>query len=208
AILFYDYCLTFHLELEQFWKRFTFSWASALFVANRYLPLLSLVPALIDYFWDLSESRLLLVHGIFAMICQIIVGALLTIRTYALYNRSKRVLSLLLVTGLVMPSCCVAIMVTYHCMAQLYTLDNAGAWGCMVGFDTLIFILTVIRAVRSESLWTGSLLRRMLRDGTFHTRLQAFSHRTSLRHYLLRSHDDGEHCKHRDASGTCTNSFS
>ncbi|OCH89206.1 hypothetical protein OBBRIDRAFT_732962, partial [Obba rivulosa] len=177
AILCYDYCLTFSLELERFWKSFTLSWASALFIANRYLPLLSLVPILMSYFREFSESvsltcqNLQLFHAFFLIITQSIVGALLGIRIYALYNRSRRILALLFGLGLV--GSILAIVPpdgtgsSYH---SACALDFASDWGYLVVVDTLVFILTVIKAVQSEGLWKGSLFLLLLRDGACITR--------------------------------------
>ncbi|EMD39229.1 hypothetical protein CERSUDRAFT_122656 [Gelatoporia subvermispora B] len=56
AILFYDYCLTVEIEAKHVWRDFDFTWASVLFVMNRYLSLLLSVPILLEVFADLSET--------------------------------------------------------------------------------------------------------------------------------------------------------
>ncbi|EMD36245.1 hypothetical protein CERSUDRAFT_95589 [Gelatoporia subvermispora B] len=56
AILCFDYCLTFTQEVELFWGTCTFSFASALFIVNRYLPLLGSVPVIFEFFGRMPES--------------------------------------------------------------------------------------------------------------------------------------------------------
>jgi hypothetical protein len=53
AILYYDYILTFSIEIERFWTRL--SWASCFFFMNRYLVLLGHIPTIWQYFWSSSD---------------------------------------------------------------------------------------------------------------------------------------------------------
>jgi hypothetical protein len=49
----YDYFLTLSSEIERFWKRRCYcglNWASFLFFANRYLPLLGYIPVTLELF--------------------------------------------------------------------------------------------------------------------------------------------------------------
>lgn len=56
AVLYYDYCLTFSAEAETFWKAFTVSWPSALFIVNRYVSLLGPIPILMENFGNTSQA--------------------------------------------------------------------------------------------------------------------------------------------------------
>lgn len=49
-MLYYDYSLTISREIEHFWKGARLSFASALFVLNRYLGLLGPIPIFFEYF--------------------------------------------------------------------------------------------------------------------------------------------------------------
>jgi hypothetical protein len=49
VILYYEYALTFSMEVERFWPQ-RFSWASCFFYLNRYLSLLGHIPVTMEYF--------------------------------------------------------------------------------------------------------------------------------------------------------------
>ncbi len=60
AILYYDFILTFRLEVEQFWGH-RLSWASGLFFLNRYSSILFNIPLLYEYLGGPSESVYLII---------------------------------------------------------------------------------------------------------------------------------------------------
>ncbi|KAI6145746.1 hypothetical protein EDD17DRAFT_1652709 [Pisolithus thermaeus] len=102
ALLSYDYTLTFSREIELFWKRPRRSWPFVLFIANRYLIILSHVPSSIYTFWspgvDSSYSwcsPLALYDGISIIVVQTIGAIIMTMRIYALYERNRCVLTIL-----------------------------------------------------------------------------------------------------------------
>ncbi|OSX58651.1 hypothetical protein POSPLADRAFT_1049384 [Postia placenta MAD-698-R-SB12] len=112
AILYYDYLLTFSMEVDYFWKQQRwFSWTSLLFILNRYMAVFGVIPIAMEFFADISSDV-----------------ALLVIRTYALYNRSKRMLAVLLVV-----------------YAIGAVADLVAPWGAMLLFDTTIFVLTLYK---------------------------------------------------------------
>ena len=51
AILYYDYLLTFQLEVDRLWSVGRYTWASVLFFVNRYLALLGHIPVIYEFFW-------------------------------------------------------------------------------------------------------------------------------------------------------------
>lgn len=53
AILYYDYFLTLPVEIAYFWPpKHRFTWASSLFLANRYLSLFGHIPVIMESFMD------------------------------------------------------------------------------------------------------------------------------------------------------------
>lgn len=55
AILYYDFVLTIPQEVERYWKR-RLSWGSALFFLNRYSSVLSHIPIIYEYYWNVSQT--------------------------------------------------------------------------------------------------------------------------------------------------------
>ncbi|KAI0831457.1 hypothetical protein BC628DRAFT_1415955 [Trametes gibbosa] len=183
--LYYDYLLTFSDEVEYFWKSANLSIISVLFVVNRYLGLLGPLPLILEYFVDLPEHTYTY-HQAYALASQGIVAVMLVIRTYALYNRSRRILVILLgthVSGALV--CLVAIVVNVspvktvtplpfkYTACDLSLTNNQAthlviAWGAMLWFDTTIFLLTLTQALRMRRYFPGGLLEVMLRDGTLY----------------------------------------
>ncbi|EMD38373.1 hypothetical protein CERSUDRAFT_64629 [Gelatoporia subvermispora B] len=170
AVLYYDYFTTFSMEVERFWKQSPFSCISILFVINRYLSLIGPIPVTIEYFGNIAEI-LQSFHQYYAVFTQAVVAALLLLRTYALYNRDARILCLMLAT------CAAGIVASIWVLLvdKTFTEDSkvalnwpgylVGAWSSMLAFDTLVFVLTLVRAIQVEGLWKGTLFRIMLRDG-------------------------------------------
>ncbi|KAI0807439.1 hypothetical protein C8Q74DRAFT_1227641 [Fomes fomentarius] len=187
AILYYDYTLTISNEIDFFWKSANVSLVSALFVIIRYYGLLGAVPLIVEYFADLSEQRcrqLQTYHQAFAISIQALVAVMLVIRTYALYDRSKKVLALLIISHVGGGAACLISIVTTKSPVQTVTplpftyygcnlsLTNeqgihlALAWAAMLWFDTTIFVLTLVQALRMRRRFPGALLELMFRDGT------------------------------------------
>ncbi|KAJ6576034.1 hypothetical protein DFH09DRAFT_1150244 [Mycena vulgaris] len=103
TLLFYDYFLTLEWEVSRYWGT-PFTWPNFLFFANRYGTLLGNIPVVIQYFWSSKSTprkieicrRLESYHQYFIIVTQLMVGSMLVLRTYALYERSKRVLTLMI----------------------------------------------------------------------------------------------------------------
>ncbi|KAI0362263.1 hypothetical protein OH77DRAFT_38378 [Trametes cingulata] len=183
TLLYYDYVLTVFNEFQYFWRSANMSIISVLFAVNRYLGLLGPIPIAVEYFADLSEKTY---HQGYAICSQAIVAIMLVIRTYALYDRSRRILVLLIVTHLAGALMCLVSIVTTTSPAKTSTplpftykgcdlsLTNAQgihlalAWGAMLWFDTTIFVLTLVQALRMRRHFPGGLLEVMFRDGTIY----------------------------------------
>ncbi|KAI9065137.1 hypothetical protein FKP32DRAFT_1675018 [Trametes sanguinea] len=208
TILYYDYLLTVFDEIEHFWKSAKVSAVSVLFVIIRYLGLLGPVPFALEYFGHLPEKTygcrtLQTYHQAYAIASQAIVAIMLVIRTYALYERNKRILVLLIVTHVGGGIFCLISIVTNLSPAKTsiplpftfstcdLSLTNqqgihlALAWGAMLWFDTTIFVLTFLRALRMRRHLPGGLLEMMFRDGTIYYGIMVAANVTNTITFLV-----------------------
>ncbi|RPD66289.1 hypothetical protein L227DRAFT_570181 [Lentinus tigrinus ALCF2SS1-6] len=190
SMLYYDYLLTLLLEVDLFWSKARFSTVSLLFLINRYLGLFGVVPVILEYFEDLPPSvshlaasrcrQLQTYHEYYAIISQSFAAALLIIRTYALYDRSKRVLISLLALGV---TCIVVVLVCVNVKVlrvtanlplsdpivgcDLYLTAEQGdglCWMSMLCMDTTIFALTLIKMRELGHVIGYGMLRLFFRD--------------------------------------------
>lgn len=192
TLLVYEYCLTLSLEVERFWSSKRLTWSSFLFYLNRYFTLCGHVPLLAEYFLDLkAPSKLTICRGLLsytqflAMVVEIIVGALLILRTYALYAQNRKVLALLLaVTFVGIGIACwfiligkkesrgledyLAVVGCPTAVSQSNALRYAAAWSGKLIFDVLVFGLTVYRSMTLRRVSGSSALTLMLRDGSMY----------------------------------------
>ncbi|KAF9782428.1 hypothetical protein BJ322DRAFT_1111291 [Thelephora terrestris] len=101
TLLVYDYMLTFQLEVELVWKR-QWGLGTVLFVFNRYSPFIESIISLSIRFFFLSPQ---MCEKLTAILTWFIVLGLLTsefilmLRTYAIWDRSRRALYILFSTG-------------------------------------------------------------------------------------------------------------
>jgi Family of unknown function (DUF6533) len=65
VILFYDYLLTLPAEVDRFWHPRSHTWASTVFLANRYLALLGHIPLFIRVFEDPCKTEVSLIYLLF-----------------------------------------------------------------------------------------------------------------------------------------------
>ncbi|TFK21157.1 hypothetical protein FA15DRAFT_758872 [Coprinopsis marcescibilis] len=110
ALFYYDYVLTLTSEINWIWLSGSdFSWISLLFLTNRYINFLGYVPIFFDTFltWKREDTMssfqrcvaLYTFHQVILLLTQVISGLIIIIRIYALYDRNKAILALLLVVG-------------------------------------------------------------------------------------------------------------
>ncbi|KAI0636827.1 hypothetical protein C8Q77DRAFT_1094791 [Trametes polyzona] len=120
------------------------------------------------------------------MLSQAVVAILLILRTYALYNCSKRMLALLVSMHLGGAVHCLSAVLTsksplttditldfHYSLCNLSLTDDQGvhlalAWSAMLWFDTIIFLLTLYKAVQMRRELSGGLLEILFRDGTIY----------------------------------------
>ncbi|RDX56616.1 hypothetical protein OH76DRAFT_1336759, partial [Lentinus brumalis] len=201
TVLYYDYCLTLFSEVEFFWKSASVSTVSVLFVIIRYYGLVGPIPLIFEYFVDLPEDISLIPSF----------SVMLVVRTYALYDRSRRILALLIVTHLGGAIACLITVVTsrspIHTVTPLpftysgcnLSLTNeqyvmhysylALAWSAMLWFDTTIFVLTLVQAFRVRRYFPGGLLEIMFRDGTIYYGILVVSNVCNIITFMVSSSD-------------------
>ncbi|RPD66287.1 hypothetical protein L226DRAFT_609156 [Lentinus tigrinus ALCF2SS1-7] len=188
TVLYFDYSLTVTSEINWYWSPPSLSLSSFLFALSRYFGLLGPIPVFFEYVMtDFSEHRcrqFQLYHQVYAIMSQGIVAILLILRTYALYNCSKRMLIVLIgmhigggiqcltavltgksvltndtALGFKIPGCNLA-------LTNDQGLHLALAWSAMLWFDSCIFALTFWKAIQVRREVAGGLLVTIFRDGT------------------------------------------
>lgn len=185
TLLYYDYALTVTGEITHFWWYGRTSIVSILFFLNRYFTMFGQIPIALDLFGDIPEEscRFLQVYNqYFLMVTQGIVVALLGMRTFALYERSKRIAFLLATIYLIMavvagwaiftshtsrdksediviPSTCNLSLTPQQCHRL------AGIWGTEILFDLTVFALTLSKSLPAVRRSKGTILIVLLRDG-------------------------------------------
>ncbi|TBU35843.1 hypothetical protein BD311DRAFT_648149, partial [Dichomitus squalens] len=205
ALLYYDYALTLGDEVEYFWKSAGFSLSSTLFVFNRYFGLIGTFPIVFEYFAHLPEhhnardfddptfcvySRCRLLqtyHQVFSVVTQGVIATILLLRTYALYERKKSVLVLLVVTLVAVALVCLVATMTVNSPVATWNtpaqrpsggcdlaltkeqgIHLAIEWCAMLWFDTTVFLLTLARALRMHRRLSGGIVNLLFRDGEAH----------------------------------------
>ncbi|KAI0720948.1 hypothetical protein C8T65DRAFT_825985 [Cerioporus squamosus] len=188
TVLYYDYALTVTSEIQWYWSPPSFSLSSFLFALSRYFGLLGPIPVFLEYFpADFSEHRcrqFQLYHQVYAIMSQAIVAILLILRTYALYNCSKRMLVFLIGAHIGGGIQCLTAVLTGKSVltndtqlgfntpgCNLALTNDQGihlalAWSAMLWFDSCIFALTFWKAIQVRREVAGGLLVTIFRDGT------------------------------------------
>ncbi|KAF7350147.1 hypothetical protein MVEN_01317100 [Mycena venus] len=208
SLLFYEFFLTFNLEVSRYWGLAPTA-PNVLFFLNRYGMLFGTVPIVFQYFWtttntpqklasthtawrnrDLTCTRcetLHTYHEWFAVVSQIIIGVMLILRTYALYERNRRVLGLMVFVsaGVIAvgawsvisgpspkPGDDVPQLDLYiGCSTGMSSSQSTGlaaAWAGMGVFDCTIFMLTLYRALSRRHAPGLDLVTVLLRDGSIY----------------------------------------
>jgi len=187
VVLYYDYALTFSMEVQRFWTQRTFSWALFFFYLNRYLSLLGHLPVIVEYFASgISEApnvcgHLQTYHQYFSIVAQLVVGVLLIMRVYALYNRSRPVLVFMCtVAACVVAFGCWVIMsgkktppmqrltTDIGCVEPLTKTEAnrfTAAWGALLLSDFILFCMTLAKALKVRRTRDRGLTNVLLRDG-------------------------------------------
>ncbi|KAI0703648.1 hypothetical protein C8T65DRAFT_654645 [Cerioporus squamosus] len=193
ALIAYEYCLTFHREVQQIWRR-GFSSSTFLFYAVRYPAVISPLFVILDLSpWNGQSDRTctILVRSEMALNVLLLSSAALfsALRAYALCGQNLTILVLVLVLGLVNPAISVYTFVQSTPFLITAPLQACGfltvipptiyekyVW--MIGArasallaDAIVLIVTwkrtwSIRAEVASFARTSSLTQTLMRDGT------------------------------------------
>lgn len=176
SILIYDHMVTLPEEIVFIWHR-PKALSAMLFLLNRYVALLSNICGLVMDFVPVSDESCLkyaLYRQLAILLQTAIVCIIMTIRTYALYDCSKRLLAWM---GIVMVALAgLACVGTFgHFSGDMEIVPGIGcnetfskavaariglAYVALLIFDIFIFILTVYRIYKTSSLLRFSLVTR------------------------------------------------
>ncbi|THH01681.1 hypothetical protein EW145_g6871 [Phellinidium pouzarii] len=189
SLMIYDNIITLFEERTLIWKT---DWTSGkmLFFITRW-PVVIEGALFLIYLFDLGNSTKSLVSNsdsvdesafVFFIPLQIVVS----LRTVALWERSKRVIVFLTVTGATVDTCLIIFMAritqglnytsnpllkpVLGCAAGLAKLDTKimlPCWAAFCAFDTLIFGLTLVRAMKAsgDARYRGSVFKVLIVDG-------------------------------------------
>ncbi|KAK7046532.1 hypothetical protein R3P38DRAFT_73849 [Favolaschia claudopus] len=206
ALVLYEYAITFELEVARYWGT-PMTWANALFYLNRYSLFVGTIPIfaeLLSTTTDPSKVKacrvLEIFHICFALISQIIVAAMLIMRTYALYERNKRVLALTVSVTVAAVGIALVMILSgrgrdtldphlqaFGCPSATTHDSNiriAAAWSGMLVFDVLIFVLTVYKALRYETRG-GHLFSVLFRDGSLYFGIMIAANAGNIASYVM-----------------------
>ncbi|KAF4616862.1 hypothetical protein D9613_008214 [Agrocybe pediades] len=164
-------------EVEYLWKRQK-KQSSYWFFANRYIP----------FFTNLAITIL----GFINLTPEVLVSVLLTLRIYALYGCSVRILTFMVGSGMILigiscwtlfgqqnPHSSEGVVGGCHIgMARETAFRIAGAWEALFVYDSIIFTLTILKTwkARREHRITGvtiPLISLILRDGAIYFAVMA-----------------------------------
>ncbi|KAJ7101344.1 hypothetical protein B0H15DRAFT_796166 [Mycena belliarum] len=203
ALLFYDYFLTLEWEVSRYWgSRLTVP--NALFYLNRYATLLGTIPVVIQYFWMAAPTPNKLEY--FAVATQTLIGIMLIIRTYALYDRDRRVLAFMICVSAGVIAVGVwsvlgapdadpgekidVLPFSLGCATSVpfsQRIGLAAAWAGMGVFDCTIFFLTVYRALSKTRAHGIDLFNVLLRDGSIYFGVIVLSNLSNILTFIPRS---------------------
>lgn len=194
AIIFYDHCITLGSEIENIWSRPKRK-SSYLFFLNRYFAFLANLSVTIMRFLPLSESSCLRYHlfrQVLLIVSQVLVCYLLSLRIYALYQRSRVMAAIMLCSAGTLAGVACFVMFgqksapapmrsSTGCnvgISKITAIRLAGAWEALVTYDSLIVGLTLWRTVkeRRDRRITGvnvTLVDILLRDGAMYYAVMA-----------------------------------
>ncbi|KAJ7882160.1 hypothetical protein B0H13DRAFT_2667432 [Mycena leptocephala] len=230
TLLIYEYFLTINVEVSRYWG-LPATAPNVLFFLNRYGMLCGTIPVIFQYFWTaestphklaVSSQTLLLFrihiyanvlqicnkihqyHEYFSVVMQIIIGIMLILRTYALYERSRRVLAFMVYisAGVIAvgawsvisgpsrkPGDDVPPLHLYiGCSSGLSYSQSVGlaaAWAGMGVFDATIFLLTLYRALSHHRAQGLDLVTVLVRDGSIYFGIIVIANISNILTFIL-----------------------
>ncbi|KAF9555897.1 hypothetical protein CPC08DRAFT_695019 [Agrocybe pediades] len=198
SFLYYDHLITIgslrSAEVEYIWKR-PKGPSSYWFMANRYIPFFGNIAVTVlgySYNTDTSRScnRYTLFRQLFLIFNQVFVSVLLTMRIYALYECSKRVLTFTATCGFVLTVMASSTLFSekraltaagggcHIGVSSETALRMAGAWEALFVYDSMLFTLTILKTWKAWKVHalTGvrmPILYLILRDGAIYFAVMA-----------------------------------
>ncbi|KAJ7637312.1 hypothetical protein DFH06DRAFT_653886 [Mycena polygramma] len=189
TIAVYEYAATFEEEVSRYWGT-RLTWGTVLFYINRYSAIFGTVPILAELLLTTTDPRKAAVcdgfqqyHEYFALLSQMLVSAMLIMRTYALYERSKVVLVFTISVTVCAVVSAIALILAGHSRDTLdprlktlgcpsatphdMNMRIAWAWSGMLVFDVMIFLLTLYKALKYVTR-RGSLISVLIRGGALY----------------------------------------
>ncbi|RDX56614.1 hypothetical protein OH76DRAFT_402819 [Lentinus brumalis] len=203
TMLYYDYSLTLSMELERFWKRARLSLVSVLFVVNRYLGLLGSIPVALEYFVHF-KPELQAYHQYYAILGQVIVGVILILRTYALYERSRRILAGLTILGLVLSA---GTLIAANVKTKAVTANTSSQYtsvGCDLSLSAEQGLRSAIGWIAMLCLDTTVILQVLFRDGAMYYAILVVANVANILTFLAPNIGDS----YRGIATTITNALS
>lgn len=209
SILIYDHMITLPEEIAFIWRRPKALFA-ILFLLNRYIALLGNICGLVMDFVHVSDescSKYALYRQLAIFLQTAIVCVMMTIRTYALYGCSKRLLTWMTIVMIALAG--LACADTFgQFSGNVETVPEVGcnetfskavatriglAYVALFVFDLFIFVLTVYKICKTDSLLRLSLVTRkniidiIFRDGAMFFGVMTLSNILNILTYFIGS---------------------
>ncbi|KAJ7448496.1 hypothetical protein FB451DRAFT_1288658 [Mycena latifolia] len=166
SILLWDHLITLDKEITHIWIRKK-SISSFWFFSVRYFGLTGNIPVLLFSFMTLPPNQYSFVHQILLLANQLLICAVMILRTYAFYGRDRRLLGSLIVISACLLAVCAWNMQGQHMIpVTVYPGYLSASWAALLLFDSLILALTLFktyhthRHVGSANLPIHSLIAR------------------------------------------------
>lgn len=199
TFLFYDHLITSGNEIDYLWRR-PKSQSAYWFFLNRYFAFLGNIAVTILGFTTLTPQscrQYNLFRQLLLVFNQVLVCVLLTLRIYALYNRSSRILAYMVGSG--------AVLVAISCWAlfgqksapaeqgsgchiglsSVTAIRLAGAWEALFVYDTILFCFTMAKTWKGRhefAITRASLpiIYLIFRDGAIYFAVMALANLTNI----------------------------
>lgn len=200
TIFFNDYCLQIGREAHLLWTR-KLTWATILYLIARYALFVSYATTIIANFGPnvpTPESRTNAVLMQFAesmdIMAQTAVAVVMILRTYAIYNRSFKVLALISILGSMVPALGFWISGTLTAGSHIEQADSPIPFRSMLLslftliFDTVIIGLTIAKSSqerRTRTIPKQSMLNLILWDGSIYFCAMSSTHMFNILLYCF-----------------------
>lgn len=200
SFVYWDHLITFDAEIEYLWKQ-PKTPSARLFFLNRYLAFFGNICVTVLVFTTISVTSCRhynLVRQVLLIISQIIVCILLTMRIYAIYACSLRILYYMVASAIILVGVsCWSLFGQKHvdftpvsgCHIGLdrdTAIRIASAWEALFIYDTIIFSFTLFKTYKERrNHITPDILSLILRDGAIYFAVMAFANLFNILTFYL-----------------------